>query len=182
MLGAKSQLTPMCSSTPLSLSSGDPLPDPKAYRIILGALQYLTSTRPDIAFSVNKFKLSQFVKAPTTDHWVACKRILRYLVGTMSLGLCFSPSQTMDLQCFADADGAGSLDDRKSTSAYSIFLGGNLVSWCSKKQHVVARSSTESESELIWLIFDIISCCQILLFLYNFQILYTYIFIYTHTH
>uniref|UniRef100_A0A803R1P3 Reverse transcriptase Ty1/copia-type domain-containing protein n=1 Tax=Cannabis sativa TaxID=3483 RepID=A0A803R1P3_CANSA len=157
MNDSKSQPTPMCSTTKLSQHTGTPMKNPTMYRSVLGALQYLTMTRPDIAFAVNR--LSQFQQAPTSDHWSACKRILRYLSGTLHEGLHFAPAKTLDLQGFTDADWAGCYDDRKSTSGYCIYFGGNLVSWCSKKQTVVARSSTESEyralalatTELVWI-------------------------------
>lgn len=156
MHDAKAQPTPMCPSTKLHSQSGDPLDNPFIYRSTVGALQYLTLTRPDIAYFINK--LSQFLKSPTTAHWAACKRILRYLVGTSSLGLRFARSSVFDLQGFADADWAGCLDDRKSTSGFCVYFGGNLISWSSKKQPVIARSSTEAEyrslalitAEIIW--------------------------------
>ena len=156
MTDAKPQSSPMCPSLKLSLASGTPLADPTTYRSIVGALQYLTMSRPDLSYSVNK--LSQYLKAPTDVHWSACKRVLRYLVGTPSLGLHFHSSSPFDLQGYADADWAGCLDDRRSTSGYCVFLAGNLISWCSKKQTVIARSSAESEyrslalatSEIIW--------------------------------
>ncbi|XP_062103212.1 uncharacterized mitochondrial protein AtMg00810-like [Humulus lupulus] len=154
---AKPQPTPMCSYSKLSLSSGALLADPKMYRSVIGALQYLTMTRPNTTFAINR--LSQFLSAPTTTHWAACKRVLRYLIGTQEFVPCFKPSTHLDLQGFTDADWAGCLDDRRSTSGYCVFLGGNLISWCSKKQQVVSISSTEAEykslalatTELIWL-------------------------------
>ena len=96
---------------------------------------------------------------PTDTHWAACKRILRYLKGYPDLGLLIRPSPSLHLYGFTDADWASNLDDRRSTGDYCIFLGENLVSWSSRKQHVVARSSTESEyralasgaAELSWL-------------------------------
>uniref|UniRef100_A0A803NGE1 Retrovirus-related Pol polyprotein from transposon TNT 1-94 n=1 Tax=Cannabis sativa TaxID=3483 RepID=A0A803NGE1_CANSA len=157
LLDSKSQPTPMCSSTKIIATTGTPMQNPTQYRSIIGALQYLTMTRPDISFSVNR--LSQYMQQPSSKHWVACKRILRYLSGTKDIGLTFRPSTRLDIQGCTDADWAGCHDDRKLTSGYCIFLGGNLISWCSKKQTVVARSSAESEyralalatSELIWI-------------------------------
>ena len=116
---------------------------PEVYRSTIGALQYLTLTRPDIAYSVNK--LSQYLKSPTVNHWNACKRVLRYIKGTPHLGLHFKPSSLLTLEGYSDADWASSLDDRKSTSGFCMFLGANMVNWSSRKQRAVARSSTESE-------------------------------------
>lgn len=80
MLDAKSASTPMASDTHLSLYAGEPLSDPTAYRKIVGALQYCTITRPDLSFAVNK--VCQYMHAPTTSHWAAVKRILRYICNT----------------------------------------------------------------------------------------------------
>ncbi|KAK6119767.1 hypothetical protein DH2020_046489 [Rehmannia glutinosa] len=130
---------------------------PTLYRSNVGALQYLLMTRPDISYIMNK--VSQFLHAPTTCHWAACKRVLRYLKGTQFQGLLFSPVQYLVLEGFSDADWVGCLDDRKSTSGYCVFLDKNLVAWSSKKQNVIARSTTESEysalataaTDLIWI-------------------------------
>ena len=157
MQDASAQPTPMCQSTKLMTSSSAPLANPTLYRSIIGALQYLTMTRPDISFAVNR--LSQYLKTPTMDHWTTCKRVLRYLVGTPTLSLHFKPTSLLDLQAFTNAGWAGNLDDRKSTTGYCVLLGGNLISCFSKKQTVIARSSTESEyramasatAELIWI-------------------------------
>ena len=113
------------------------------YRSTIAALQYLTITRLDITFSVNK--LSQFLRAPIVAHWSACERILRYIRGTLSYGLLFKPTKVTSLEGYANADGASNLDDRKYVSGVCIFLGGNLICWSSRKQKVVACSSTEAE-------------------------------------
>lgn len=110
---------------------GSYLEDPSHYRSIVGGMQYLIFTRPEIAFAVNK--LSQYVSAPTLQHLMACKRVLRYLQSTQDYGLKFIKEGSMQLTCFTDADWACDLDDRKSIGSYCIYLGNNLISWSSKK-------------------------------------------------
>ena len=143
MIDAKLVRSPMATSTVLSTLEGEPLANPTPYRSVVGALQYLAITRPDIAFVVNK--LSQFMHCPTSLHWQLVKRLLRYLKHTVHFGLQIHKSSNFSLQAFTDADWAGCRDDRRSTRGYCIFLGTNLVSWSCKKQATVARSSTEAE-------------------------------------
>ncbi|XP_037496000.1 secreted RxLR effector protein 161-like [Jatropha curcas] len=131
-------------STPsLSKTMGTLLSSVNEYRQIVGALQYITLTRPDITFSFNK--LAQFMHCATTEHWHACKCLLRYLRQTSSHGLLLQRDSSFVLHCYSDSDWAGCPNDRRSTGGYLIYLGTNLVSWSSKKQPTVARSSTESE-------------------------------------
>ena len=158
MMQCASSPTPLSSSESLSLVQGDPLgpDDSTQYRSIVGALQYLTLTRPDISFSVNK--VCQFLHAPTTSHWTAVKRILRYIKGTLNTGLTFRRSSSTLLSAFSDADWAGCPDDRRSTGGFAVFFGPNLISWKARKQATVSRSSTEAEykavadatTEIIW--------------------------------
>ncbi|XP_031486850.1 uncharacterized mitochondrial protein AtMg00810-like [Nymphaea colorata] len=147
MVGAKPISTPMATSPTLTAHSGFSFHDPSLYRSIVGALQYATMTRPDISFAVNK--VCQYMHNPKNIHWAAVKRILRYLKQTFDHRLSLTPCMEMDISAYSDADWAGFPDDRQSTSGYAIFLGKNLVSWSSKKQNVVSRSSTEAEYRAI---------------------------------
>lgn len=113
------------------------------FRQLVGALQYLSLTRPDVAFAVNK--LSQFMHKPLQLHWQALKRVVRYLKGTIFHGLLLKRNVPLTLTGFSDADWGGNKDDFSSTTAYVIYLGSNIVSWKSSKQRTVARSSTEAE-------------------------------------
>jgi histone deacetylase 1/2 len=142
---SKSIETPISTVDKLSIADGVKLGpvDATQYRSMVGALQYLTLTRPDISFAVNK--VCQFLHAPTTVHWKAVKRILRYVQGTLGVGLKIRNSVSTTVSAFSDADWAGCVDDRRSTGGFAVFFGSNLVSWCARKQPTVSRSSTEAE-------------------------------------
>ncbi|KFK33814.1 hypothetical protein AALP_AA5G063400 [Arabis alpina] len=143
MTNAKPVMTPMATSPKLTLHGGTNLSEPKEYRTLIGSLQYLAFTRPDIAYAVNR--LSQFMHKPTEDHWQAAKRILRYLAGTPTHGIFYSATNKLTLHAYSDADWAGDSDDYVSTNAHIVYLGRHPISWSAKKQKGVARSSTEAE-------------------------------------
>lgn len=157
MLEAKSNSTPE-SSSKLDHHSGEPLTDPSSYRSMVGALQYLTWTCPDIVHVVNQ--VCQHMHSPRTPHLTTAKRILRYLKGTPDHGIEFTQGSPT-LTIFSDADWAGCPIDCRSTTGYCVFLGNNLISWATKKQSSVSRSSTEAEyralansvAEVLWLCF-----------------------------
>ena len=151
--------TPISTSEKLIVDSGEALgpEDATNYRSVVGALQYLTLTRPDISYSVNK--VCQYLHAPTTTHWTAVKRIVRYLKFPEGLGLRIVKSSSMLVTAYSDADWAGCPDDRRSTGGFAVFLGTNLISWSARKQATVSRSSTEAEykalanatAEVMWI-------------------------------
>ncbi|KAK9912717.1 hypothetical protein M0R45_036566 [Rubus argutus] len=155
MLEVKPNASPE-SSSKLDNVSGEPFSNPSSYRSMVGALQYLTWTRPDIAHAVNQ--VCQHMHNPRTPHFIAVKRIFRYLKGTPDQGLKFTKGPST-LTIFSDADWAGCPIDRRSTTGYCVFFGNNLISWSAKKQSSVSRSSTEAEyralalsvAEVLWL-------------------------------
>ena len=157
LTGAKPTRFPLPKNLHLSLDTGEFLPDPSPYRRLVGRLLYLTLTRPDLSYSVQHF--SQFLQNPRQPHYHAALHVLRYLKGTANTGL-FYPSQN-SLQLFActDADWGTCKHSARSLTGYCVFLGSSLVSWKTKKQKTVAKSSAEAEyrsmsattSELEWL-------------------------------
>ena len=126
------------------------------YQRLVGRLIYLAHTSPDIAFAVSL--VSQFMHHPYEEHLEAAYQILRYLKSFPGKGLFFKKSDIRTVEAFTDADWAGP-GDRKSTSGYCTYVWGNLVTWRSKKQSVVSRSSAEAEfksmangiCELLWI-------------------------------
>jgi hypothetical protein len=135
--------TPVDTSQKLSSKDGDPLEKSTEFRQLAGALQYLTFTRPDISYAVQQ--VCMHMHAPTTSHFSALKRILRYVRGTLHYGLTISRSPMSSLLSYTDADWAGCPDTRRSTSGYCVFMGDNLISWSSKRQTTISRSSAEAE-------------------------------------
>uniref|UniRef100_A0A2N9IBI2 Reverse transcriptase Ty1/copia-type domain-containing protein n=1 Tax=Fagus sylvatica TaxID=28930 RepID=A0A2N9IBI2_FAGSY len=160
MVDCKVAPTPFVSSQKLLTHAGDLLSDPTSYQSLVGALQYATFTQPDITFAVNH--ACQFMHAPTSLHLTTAERILCYLKGSLDLGIFFQPG-SLHLTAFINADWAGDPNDRHSTTSLAIFLGHNPITWLSKKQHTVSRSSIEAEyrslatraAELAWI-------CQVL--------------------
>jgi len=142
MSDCKPCATPVDTNPKLS-ADGVPVSDPTDFCSLAGALQYLTFTRPDIAYAVQQVCLH--MHDPREPHLAAVKRIMRYVRGTLHLGLLLRPSAQSDLVVYSDADWAGCPDTRKSTSGYAVFLGDNLISWSSKRQTDVSCSSAEAE-------------------------------------
>ena len=122
--------------------SGPPVDDPTLYRSLAGALQYLTFTRPDIAYAVQHICL--YMHDPREPHFTTLKRILRYIQGTTAYGLQIYSSPGRTLTAYSDANWAGCPITRRSTSGYCVFLGDNLLSWSSKRQNTNLLSAYET--------------------------------------
>nr|GEX61479.1 ribonuclease H-like domain-containing protein [Tanacetum cinerariifolium] len=136
------------SRTPVDTDSklgpeGVPIQDPTLYRSLASGLQYLTFTRPDISYAVQQICL--YMHDPREPYLAALKRILRYIRGTLDFGFHLYSSTIISLIGYTDADWAGCPSTRRSTSGYCVFLGDNLLSWSSKRQQTISRSSAEAE-------------------------------------
>ncbi|XP_075489478.1 uncharacterized protein LOC142528320 [Primulina tabacum] len=153
----KHMKTPMGSTEKLSKDDVAAGVDNTQYRSIIGSLLYLSASRPDIMFSV--CLCARYQADPKVTHLKAVKRILRYIAGIVDLGLWYIKETNSNLVGFSDADWAGNLDDRKSTTGGCFYLGNNFVSWYSRKQNCVSLSTAESEyvaaasccSQLLWM-------------------------------
>lgn len=145
MSNCNSSDTPMECRLKLSKKNEGELLNPTEYRSIIGSLRYIINTRPDLAFDVGV--VSRYMEAPGRDHWLAVKRILRYLKGTLGYGCKYEKGAELKpmLLGYSDSDFAGDMEDRKSTTGVGYFLNGSLVTWASQKQKIVALSSCEAE-------------------------------------
>ncbi|XP_027770312.1 uncharacterized mitochondrial protein AtMg00810-like isoform X2 [Solanum pennellii] len=138
-------------------AEGDLPPDPTLYWQLVGSLNYLTITWPDIYFAIQQ--VSQFMEAPRYLHLVVVRRIIQHLSGRSTCGLFFPSASEIQLNAFSDSDWAGCPDTRLSIIDWCMFLGDSLISWKCKKKYRVSKSSTESEyramsttfSEIVWL-------------------------------
>uniref|UniRef100_A0A251S5S9 Putative reverse transcriptase, RNA-dependent DNA polymerase n=1 Tax=Helianthus annuus TaxID=4232 RepID=A0A251S5S9_HELAN len=184
MDSCKPVATPVDTGSKLGANSSAPFHDPTTYRSLAGALQYLTFTRPDISYAVQQ--ICMHMHSPSNDHWHALKRIIRYIQGTTDYGLYLNPAPTISLRAYTDADWAGCPDTRRSTSGYCVYLGDNLLSWSSKRQPSVSRSSAEAEyrgvanvvSEICWLRNLLLELNQLLLKATSFTVTMSAQFIY----
>ncbi|XP_019101883.1 PREDICTED: uncharacterized protein LOC109133324 [Camelina sativa] len=143
MLACKPENVPMDPTIHLSRESGNLLVDGTSCRELVGRLLYLTITRPDITFAVNN--LSQFLSCPTDVHYAAALRVLRYIKSNLGQGLFYSVDTELYLNAFSDANYGTCPDSRRSVTGFCVYLGTSLISWKSKKQGTMSRSSTEAE-------------------------------------
>ncbi|GKB22595.1 ribonuclease H-like domain-containing protein [Tanacetum coccineum] len=134
--------TPIDTESKLGLEVA-PVQDPTLYRSLVGGLQFLTFTRLDLSYAVQHIFL--YMHDPREPHLAALKRILRYVQGTLDLGLHLYVSSTTSLVGYTNADWASCPSTRRFTSGYCVFLGDNLLSWSVKRQHTLSRSSAEAE-------------------------------------
>lgn len=141
--GGKVSTTPMNINEKLQHEDGSDKTNSSVFRSLVGGLNYLTHSRPDISFPVSV--VSRFLHSPTKLHLGAAKRILHYVAGTKNYGIWYSRVSKFRLVGFSDSDWAGCVDDRKSTSGNVFSFGSGAVTWSSKKQDTVALSSSEAE-------------------------------------
>ena len=133
----------MVTGCKLSQTNDSENAEQKMYRSMIGSLLYVIPTRPDVMHAVCQVAI--FQASPKDSHLLAIKRIFRYLKGTTEDGLWYPQGNHLDLYAFTDVDWAGCVDDRKSTSAATFYLGGCLVSLSGKKQSTVSLSTAEAK-------------------------------------
>ncbi|CAN6707198.1 unnamed protein product [Malus baccata var. baccata] len=143
MESCKPTSTPSKPHYQVLISEGSPIVDPTYYKSIVGALQYLTFTQPDIAHAVNV--MCQYMTQPSDLHMHLVKRILRYLKGTIHCGLKYTKSPDFILSAYSDLDWAADINTRRSITGYVVYIGYNPISWQSKRQSTVSQSFTEAE-------------------------------------
>ncbi|XP_020254028.1 uncharacterized protein LOC109831099 [Asparagus officinalis] len=156
ILGCKPVTIPIDQKFKLGAEAREPV-DRNRYQRLVGRLIYLSHTHSDISFAV--IVVGRYMYDPRKDHINAVYQILRYLKSAPGKGLIFRKNEHVSIKGYCDSDWASCADDRRSTLGYCIFIGGNLVSWKSKKQSVMARSIAEAEyramtlgvAELLWL-------------------------------
>ncbi|XP_056692165.1 uncharacterized mitochondrial protein AtMg00810-like [Spinacia oleracea] len=154
----KSVVTPLSINTKLYADEGLPYDAPEHYRTLVGKLNFLTHTRPDLCFAVQL--LSQFMHMPRIPHVTALQHVLRYVAHTAGQGIILKAADSLTLQAFSDSDWAACPNTRKSITGYVLLLGNSPVSWKSKQQGTVSKSSSEAEyramaaaaSEITWLV------------------------------
>jgi Reverse transcriptase (RNA-dependent DNA polymerase) len=157
LLGTKPVDFPMEQNLKLNPETRQLLDDASSYRRLIGRLIYLTITRPEITYAVNI--LSQFMHSPRRPHMDAAVRVLRYLKSCPGKGVLMPSENSLQLSAFCDSDWASCPMTRRSITGYCTFLGNSPISWRTKKQNTVSRSSAEAEyramavatSELMWL-------------------------------
>lgn len=143
LLACKPVETPLPQNHQLALSTSPLFKDPAQYRRLVGRLIYLTITRPDLSYAVHI--LSQFMQCPRQDHFDAAIRVLRYIKGHPGQGLMLRADCNLQLYAYCDSDWASCPISRRSVSGYFVMLGQSPISWKTKKQSTVSRSSAEAE-------------------------------------
>ncbi|XP_019087606.1 PREDICTED: uncharacterized protein LOC109127414 [Camelina sativa] len=154
---SKEAKIPMGANDKLSKEEEGEDVDERLYKGMIGSLLYLTASRPDICLSLGI--CACYHAKPKMLHLLAVKKIIKYIKGTLDFGIYYTKDTNTSLSGYCDADWAGFVDDRRSTSGDCFFMGNNLISWHNKKQNSVSLSTAEAEYIALG------SCCTQLLWM-----------------